>query len=97
MLDSERVLADVEEKIGYPVIVKPVNLGSSVGISKAVDRAALRDALDLAFGFAPRVLVERAVEHLREINAPSSATRKAPCPSVCEEAGQHRRHPELQG
>ncbi len=85
VLDSERVLADVEEKIGYPVIVKPVNLGSSVGISKAVDRAALRDALDLAFGFAPRVLVERAVEHLREINCAVLGDAESARPSVCEE------------
>ena len=67
-VNSAQVVAEIEEKIGYPVIVKPVNLGSSVGISKAKDRQSLVDALDLAVSFSPRVLVERAVEHLREIN-----------------------------
>ena len=67
-LDPDAILSQIEEKVGYPVIVKPVNLGSSVGISKAKDRASLRDAMDLAASFSPRILVERAVEHLREIN-----------------------------
>lgn len=46
-LDPDAILTQIEEKVGYPVIVKPVNLGSSVGISKAKDRASLRDAMDL--------------------------------------------------
>ena len=44
-VESERVLNEIEEKIGYPAIVKPVNLGSSVGISKVRDRQSLLDAL----------------------------------------------------
>ena len=66
--DSALVLNGIEKAMGYPVIVKPVNLGSSVGISKACDRAALEDALNTAFSFAPKVLVEQAIQPLREIN-----------------------------
>ena len=44
-LDSDGVMDQIEGKFSYPLIVKPVNLGSSVGISKAGDRAALRQAL----------------------------------------------------
>ena len=66
--DADRVVADIEATFGYPVIVKPVNLGSSVGISKAHDRDTLNEALDLAFRFASIVLVERAITNLREIN-----------------------------
>ena len=66
--NEDEVISAIEDTFGYPVIVKPVNLGSSVGISKAKDRAELTEALDLAFQFAPTVLVERAITNLREIN-----------------------------
>ncbi len=68
-IDSEeKIISDIEVAFGYPVIVKPVNLGSSVGISKAYNQAELTEALDLAFQFATTVLVERAIINLREIN-----------------------------
>ena len=66
--NEQQVIATIEETFGYPVIVKPVNLGSSVGISKANDPEELTQALDLAFQFAATVLVERAITNLREIN-----------------------------
>lgn len=84
-LRAEEILCAVEDHIGYPVVVKPVNLGSSVGISKAGDRDALRDALDLAFRFSPRALVERAVPHLREINCAVLGDWEEARASVCEE------------
>lgn len=84
-VDSDRVLNEIEEKIGYPAIIKPVNLGSSVGISKAKDRAELVDALDLAVSFSPRVLVERAVENLREINCAVLGDAEQARASACEE------------
>ena len=74
-----------ETKFAYPVIVKPVNLGSSVGISYAADRAALEKALDNAFGFASRVLVEPAVQNLREINCAVLGDADDAEASVCEE------------
>jgi D-alanine-D-alanine ligase len=46
----------------YPVFVKPANLGSSVGISKASDARALHDALELAARYDRKILVERAIE-----------------------------------
>lgn len=68
-IDSEeKVISAIAAAFGYPVIVKPVNLGSSVGISKARNQAELAEALDLAFQFAATVLVERAITNLREIN-----------------------------
>ncbi len=83
--DSERVLTTLEAEIGYPMIVKPVNLGSSVGISKAKDRQSLVDALDLAVSFADRVLVERAVPNLREINCAVLGDAQSARASACEE------------
>ena len=67
-LSPDAVITEIENAIGYPVIVKPVNLGSSVGISKAENKEELECALENAFNFAQRVLIERAVENLKEIN-----------------------------
>lgn len=84
-LNSEAVAERIENGIGYPVIVKPVNLGSSVGISRADNRDKLIAALDEAFGFAARVLVEKAVTPLREINCSVLGDADDARPSVCEE------------
>ncbi len=84
-VDSEAVLAEIESAIGYPVIVKPVNLGSSVGISKAKNHAELVDAMDLAVSFSARVLVEQAVPNLREINCSVLGDYETARASACEE------------
>lgn len=63
----ETVLAEVEAHLRYPVFAKPANLGSSIGISKAHDRDALRAALDEAARYDRRLLVEQAVAQAREI------------------------------
>lgn len=83
--DPEGIIAEVESKFGYPVIVKPINLGSSIGISKARDTDSLETALSNAFGFADRVLVEPAIENLREINCSVLGDRHSAKASVCEE------------
>ncbi len=59
--------AKVETALSYPVFVKPANLGSSVGISKARDRSQLAEAFDLASQFDRKLLVEAAVPHAREL------------------------------
>ena len=51
-----------EAEVGYPCFVKPANLGSSVGVTKAKDRAGLEAALDLALGFDEWVIVEEAID-----------------------------------
>ena len=83
--DSASVMAKIEATIPYPVIVKPVNLGSSVGISRATDRASLQASLDLAAGFSERILVERAVPNLREINCAVLGDEYDAQASACEE------------
>jgi D-alanine-D-alanine ligase len=64
--NPDRVIARIESEIGYACFVKPANLGSSVGISKAHDRRELRDALDEASLHDRKMLVEVAVD-AREI------------------------------
>jgi D-alanine-D-alanine ligase len=57
----------LETELGYPMFVKPANLGSSVGISKAKTRADLSRALDLAGSYDRKIVVEAAVPEAREI------------------------------
>ena len=83
--DEEKILKEIEDKIEYPMIVKPGNLGSSVGIKKAKNKPELEEAIEFAMEFADRVIVEKAVEDLKEINCSvigNQAEREA---SVCEE------------
>lgn len=64
--DVEAKIRAVEANLTYPVFVKPANMGSSVGISKAENQVELRDALELAFRYDSRLLVEQGV-NAREI------------------------------
>ncbi len=66
--DRAAILNDVEEKLGYPVFVKPANLGSSIGVSRADDREGLEDSLELAFDYDRRVLVEKGLDKPIELN-----------------------------
>ena len=61
-------LRRIGEKLPFPLIVKPMDLGSSVGIRLVKEASGLEDALDYAFSFSPRVLAEKAVQPLRELN-----------------------------
>ena len=83
--DKEAILTRAEKEIGYPMIVKPINLGSSVGISKATDRNALACAVDLACSFADKILIEHAVTAIREINCSVLGDSDGCEASVCEE------------
>lgn len=58
----------IEKEIGYPVIVKPANLGSSVGIGRACNREELIEKIDGAEVYTTRIIVEDMVEDLQEIN-----------------------------
>jgi len=65
--DERGVLNRLVARLGFPVFVKPANLGSSVGISKAKHVAELRDAIKLAGEFDRKIVVEAAVPNAREI------------------------------
>jgi D-alanine-D-alanine ligase len=64
--DAERVRERVEREIGYPCFVKPANLGSSVGISRAADAESLKRAVELAAVYDRKVIVEEGL-NVREI------------------------------
>ena len=83
--DPEGVADDIEKTIGYPVIIKPVNLGSSVGIGIAKSRDELIDAIDDAFRYAARIMAEHAISKLREINCAVLGDENGAEASECEE------------
>ncbi len=66
--DREAVLQQVEKELGFPVFVKPANLGSSIGVSRADDPASLAESLGLAFDYDRRVLVEQGLDKPIELN-----------------------------
>lgn len=83
--DEEKILKEIEEKLEYPVIVKPGNLGSSVGIKKADNKAELEEAIDFSMEFADRVIIEQAVTDLKEINCAVIGNLSDSETSICEE------------
>lgn len=62
----KEVITNIETQLGYPVFVKPANLGSSVGISKAKNREELIEAIELAFEYDRKIVVEEGI-NAREI------------------------------
>lgn len=64
----DELIDKIEKQIGYPVIVKPANLGSSVGIGRAENRGQLLERVDDAQRYSSRIIVEDMVENLQEIN-----------------------------
>ncbi len=85
MADKSAITEKIKDKIGFPLIVKPVNLGSSVGITKVKTEPELDDAIMLALSFADKILVEHAVTEIREINCSVLGDADSCEASVCEE------------
>ena len=83
--DVDGLVSKIESAFSYPVIVKPLNLGSSIGIKKASDREQLLEALDLGFEFSKKILVERAISNLKEINCSVLGDYESAQASECEE------------
>lgn len=83
--NREQILDKIEKQLGYPVIIKPANLGSSIGISKAQDRASLEEKIAFACSFAPRILAEKAIVNLKEINCSVLGDGNGCKASVCEQ------------
>ncbi len=67
--DRRAIIDRIQSKLGYPVVVKPANLGSSIGISVAASETELEEAIENAGQYDPSILVERMVTRLKEINA----------------------------
>lgn len=83
--DEEALLADIEDAFAYPLVIKPANLGSSIGITMVTSHEQLRDAVELAFSFSTRMIAEKAVTPLREINCAVLGAPGDLITSMCEE------------
>lgn len=83
--DIDSIVANVEKEFDYPVIIKPVNLGSSVGINVAKNRAELITSIDNAFTYSKKIIVEYAITKLREINCAVLGDENEAIASECEE------------
>ncbi|MEE1185618.1 MAG: D-alanine--D-alanine ligase family protein [Acutalibacteraceae bacterium] len=84
-LNKEAINERLIKEIGLPLIVKPVNLGSSVGITKVSEEGKLDEAISLAISFSDKVLIEKAINNLREINCSVLGDADSCEASVCEE------------
>ncbi|UOQ86373.1 D-alanine--D-alanine ligase family protein [Gracilibacillus salinarum] len=82
--DQEKI-KQLAEQVGYPVIVKPANLGSSVGISKAANAEELEEAVDLAVSYSFKVIIEKMVTDLTEVNCSVIGDYEQVESSVCEQ------------
>lgn len=80
---NDTILKEVEQ-LGYPVIVKPSSLGSSIGVKKVESQSALIRAVETAFRYDAQILIEEAVTPLIEINCAVLGTPESSISSVCE-------------
>ena len=83
--DNQTAVAEkIEAKLGYPVIVKPADSGSSVGITAVHNREELIEAVDNAASYSKRIIVEHLVSQLKEINCSVLGNYYDCEASVCE-------------
>lgn len=86
--DSISIIKRVESKLKYPVIVKPASLGSSIGIKKAKNKDELVSAIEEAMQYDQKILVEKVIENLREVNCAVIGDYSEQQTSVIEEVKQ---------
>ena len=83
-VDEQDSILDKIEQLNYPVIVKPVHLGSSIGVKVCSDKETLIEAVEIAFRFDEHLLVEKAISPLTEINCSVMGSAQNCRSSVCE-------------
>jgi D-alanine-D-alanine ligase len=83
--EPEKILNEIEAKLSWPLFVKPANLGSSIGISRATNRDELQYAIDVAGHYDRKILVEQGIENPTEINCAVLGMEEDLTPSVCEQ------------
>ena len=82
--DEEKYLRDIK-KLEYPVLVKPSSLGSSVGINFVKDENEIKDAINEAFTYDDKIVVEKAVENLIEVNCSVLGDKNMQSTSIIEQ------------
>lgn len=82
--ERKQEILDRAAELSFPLIVKPVRLGSSIGVSTARDEQELAEAVELAFRYDHQVLIEKAIRPLTEINCSVLGRNGRARASVCE-------------
>lgn len=83
-VENESIIVDQIEKLGYPAIIKPVHLGSSIGVEIVKNRESLIAGVESAFKYDRHILVEKVVKPLMEINCSVLGSLRQSRVSVCE-------------
>jgi len=83
-INESNSLVEQAEKLNYPVVVKPVSLGSSIGVSIVKNQKELKTAIETAFRYDDNLLVEKAISPLIEINCSVLGSADNCRASVCE-------------
>ncbi len=83
--ERQKLIDKIENEFNYPVIIKPASLGSSVGVTRASNREEFEAAVDLAKMFSNRILVEKLIVNLKEVNCSVLGDYENVERSVCEE------------
>ena len=83
--NRNEIINNIKNKLEFPLFVKPANLGSSVGISKAKDEDSLISAIEIAVRYDRKIIIEKAVEEPREINCAVMGYEDNVDVSLCEE------------
>lgn len=83
--EIEDIIKSVEQDLEYPVIVKPINLGSSVGIAVAKNKEELEEAIEDSFTYSRKILIEKAIKNLKEVNCSVLGDYEDCKASECEE------------
>lgn len=82
--ERQNILSEIEQ-LGYPLIVKPLSLGSSIGVQRIADAESLEASIEDAFIYDEHLLVERMIQPLKEVNCSVFGYKGAFSVSVCEQ------------
>jgi D-alanine-D-alanine ligase len=83
--NAENIYNRVEQELNYPIFIKPANLGSSIGISKATNRKTLKFAFEVAAHYDGKIIAEQGIGNLMEVNCAVIGNNDKPIPSKLEE------------
>jgi D-alanine-D-alanine ligase len=82
--NEQQVITSRAQQLGYPLIIKPVTLGSSIGVAKADNKDELIEAVETSFRFDNNLMIEKAVTPLMEVNCSILGSPEEMQHSVCE-------------
>ncbi len=85
LAEEAKLLEEMENQIGYPLIVKPATGGSSIGITIAHNQQELKDGVELARSMAEKIIVEKLIQNIKEVNCSVMGDSENAEASVCEE------------